>query len=53
MKIMVEAFKCGQCGYVWIPIVAKPKKCPNPKCQSPKWDEEKEDGKERGRKQIR
>jgi len=42
MKITVEAFECTKCGYVWIPVVANPKKCP--KCQSQKWDEEKDGG---------
>lgn len=29
---------CNQCEYVWNPNVERPRKCPNPKCQSAYWN---------------
>ncbi len=37
----VRELKCKRCGYLWIPVKIKPKKCP--KCQSLKWSIERDE----------
>jgi DNA-directed RNA polymerase subunit RPC12/RpoP len=32
-------FTCLRCGHTWMPRTTRPVKCPNPRCQSPYWDE--------------
>jgi hypothetical protein len=37
--IKADAYRCDVCGYRWLPRADKwPKRCPDRKCRSSKWD---------------
>lgn len=38
-KSRITQLKCCKCGWKWTPRIADVRKCPNPKCQSIRWDE--------------
>lgn len=40
-KVQVEACKCNQCGYVWLPREGNPNPIACSKCKSPFWDRPK------------
>ena len=41
MEVRLFTLTCKRCGHKWIPRITEVKECP--KCQSPKWNEAKED----------
>lgn len=38
-KQKLSTCTCQKCGHIWIPRIANVRKCPNPECQSIRWDE--------------
>lgn len=48
MKVEMYKIKCKRCGYEWVPRISDVRKCP--KCQSYRWDQEKEEKGERKQK---
>jgi hypothetical protein len=38
--IQVNAWKCDECGYVWLKVAGRvPRQCPSKKCRSRKWND--------------
>lgn len=43
-RMTVQVLECRRCEHKWIPRkVEEPKLCPNPKCHSPHWKQERSD----------
>lgn len=45
MKVQIEACKCNQCGYVWLPNEDNPDPVSCSKCKSPYWNRQKKNRK--------
>jgi len=43
VDIKIKQLKCKQCDWEWNPRKTPVYQCPNPKCHSNKWNEDKED----------
>ena len=41
-------YTCNQCGHTWSPNTPHPKRCPNQKCQSPRWNKPKKIRRKKG-----
>jgi len=45
MKRLIDfpEYECTKCGWIWMPRTREPLSCPNPKCRSLRWNENRDE----------